>query len=83
MNCIIFVDDRFKTVANLLSWIADPVLYRRPWNQNRPGKLPVLEVRDLRDIIPLLNITLRRVPMDWPSYVPFPEPKGERIDVVC
>jgi len=77
MNCQIFVDDRFKTVNNLLSWISEPVLYRRPWNQNRPVKLPVLEVRDLRDIIPVINIALGRVPMDWPSYVPFPKPRGE------
>jgi len=77
MNCSIFVDDRHKTVANLLSYIEYPVMYQRPWNSNRPIKLPVVEVRDLRDIIPLLNLKLGRVPMEWPSYVPFPKPRGE------
>lgn len=77
MRNMIFVDDRHKTVAGLLEHIPYPVLYQRPWNANRPVKLPVVEVRDLRDIIPLLNITLGKVPMEWPSYVPFPKPREE------
>jgi len=72
MNCSIFVDDRHKTIGNLLSWISEPVLYRRAWNQNRPSKLPVIEINDLRDIIPLLNISLGMVPTDWPNWLPHP-----------
>jgi hypothetical protein len=75
----IFVDDRWKTINNLLSWCEYPVLFQRPWNRFRPDPLPVLEIRDLRDIIPLVNIKLGRNPMDWPYWVPFPKPEGERI----
>jgi len=75
----IFIDDRWKTIGNLISHIKYPVLYNRPWNMGRPLDLEVLRVRDLRDIIPLLNIELGRVPMDWPWYVPYPRPQGERI----
>lgn len=75
----IFIDDRWKTIGNLISRIKYPVLYNRPWNIGRPLDLEVLRVRDLRDIIPLLNIELGRVPMDWPWYVPYPRPQGERI----
>jgi hypothetical protein len=78
MKASIFVDDRHKTIAGLIDKIEYPVLYQRPWNNGRPIRLPVVEIRDLRDIIPLLNLKLGRVPMDWPSYIPFPKPEGER-----
>lgn len=73
MGSSIFVDDRWKTIKTLLDYIEYPVMYKRPWNQGRDKQLPVLEVRDTRDIIPLLNIKLGRVPTEWPSYVPFPK----------
>jgi hypothetical protein len=79
LNVSIFIDDRFKTIKNMLSWCEYPVLYKQEWNQNRPVRLPVLEIRDLRDIIPLLNIKLGRVPMAWPEGLPYPKPEGERI----
>jgi hypothetical protein len=79
LNLSIFIDDRHKTIKNLLSWCEYPVLYKREWNQNRPIRLPVIEIRDLRDIIPLLNIKLGRVPMEWPEGLPYPKPNGERI----
>lgn len=68
----IFVDDRWKTIMNLLGEIPYPVMFKRPWNQGRPVRMPALEIRDLRDIIPLLNIQLGRVPMEWPGYIPYP-----------
>ena len=74
----IFIDDRHKTIKELVTWIPYPVLYRRPWNQGRPERLPVVEINDLRDIIPMLNIEFGRAPMSWPYWVPFPKPEGER-----
>ena len=75
----IFVDDRHKTIKNL--WrknvIPYPVVYKRPWNQGRARKLPVCEINDLRDIIPLLNIQLGRNPMDWPAGLPHPDKRGD------
>jgi hypothetical protein len=73
----IFVDDRWKTILRLMGEIEYPVLYRRPWNVGRPVPLPVLNIRDLRDIIPLLNIKIGRVPTAWPERVPYPNTEGE------
>ena len=75
----IFVDDRHNTIKGLVNQIPWPVLYKHPWNQGRPERLPVVEIRDLRDVIPLLNIITGRVPMMWPCNVPYPKPDGERI----
>jgi uncharacterized HAD superfamily protein len=71
----IFVDDRFKTIKGLRNEIEYPVLYNRPWNMDRPVDLPVARVRDLRDIVPLLNIVAHRGIMDWPDTLPYPKPK--------
>jgi hypothetical protein len=68
----VFVDDRWNTIKHMVGEIEYPILYTRPWNSGRPIDLPVLRVRDLRDIIPLLNITLGRVPTDWPDGLPHP-----------
>ena len=75
----IFIDDRWKTIKNLslLNVIPYPVMYQRPWNQGRPGGLKVHEIRDLRDIIPLLNIQLGRNPMDWPVGLCYPLKRGD------
>ena len=73
MRADIFIDDRHKTILDLLGEIDYPVMYKRPWNQGRPVRLPALQINDLRDIIPLLNIKLGRVPTEWPSYIPFPQ----------
>lgn len=77
----IFVDDRFKTIKELRNHIHYPVLYKRPWNQGRPEKLHCLEIEDLRDIIPLLNISLGIRPMAWPHWCPYPKPREERKNV--
>jgi hypothetical protein len=78
LNAQIFVDDRWKTIERMYNNnIRFPVLYTRPWNTGRPVDLPVARVRDLRDIIPLLNIVTRRGIMDWPDTLPYPEPKNE------
>jgi hypothetical protein len=79
MHTRIFVDDRFKTIKDMVGEIEYPVLYTRPWNVGRPVDLGVPRVRDLRDIIPLLNIVARRNIMDWPENLPYPKPNGERI----
>lgn len=74
----IFIDDRHKTIKNLVNIIPYPVLYQQPWNQGREP-IPAIEIRDLRDIIPVLNLQLGMVPMHWPGTVPYPKPHGERI----
>ena len=73
----IFIDDRFKTVKNLIGKIDWPVMFTRPWNVGRANPLPVSRVRDLRGIIPLLNIITGRDTMDWPEGLPYPNRKGE------
>jgi hypothetical protein len=77
----IFIDDRHKTVKGLINWIDHPVLYKRPWNQGRDESLGVVEINDLRDIIPMVNMMYGRAPLDWPCWVPFPTPEGERTKV--
>lgn len=79
LGASIFVDDRHKTIRNLINTIPYPVLFKQMWNQGRPEELPVLAIDDLRGIIPLLNIQLGRNPMDWPYWVAYPKPTGERI----
>lgn len=76
----IFIDDRWKTIQSMIDWggLLFPVIYSRPWNENRPKELDATRIRDLRDIIPLLNINLGRNPMEWPHWVPYPKPNGER-----
>jgi hypothetical protein len=74
----IFIDDRHKTVRNLVNVIPYPVMYQQPWNQGR-DPISAIEIRDLRDIIPVLNLQLGRVPMEWPGTIPYPKPHGERI----
>jgi 5'(3')-deoxyribonucleotidase len=81
LDAKIFVDDRHKTIRNLIGEIKYPVLYRKPWNQGRPDKLPVIEIRDLRDIIPLLNIQLGRMPMEWPNEIFYPNREREETHV--
>jgi hypothetical protein len=80
LKASIFVDDRWNTINGLVSKIRYPVLYTRPWNTGRPIDLPVPRVRDLRDIIPLLNIVARRGIMDWPDALPYPKLNNERGD---
>ena len=72
----IFIDDRHKTIKELKHWINHPVLFKRPWNQGRVTDLGVVEINDLRDIIPMVNILYGKAPMDWPYWVPFPTPEG-------
>ena len=67
-----FVDDRWKTCEGLISRIPWPIMYRRPWNR-RPVYLPVVEVDDLRDVIPLLNLLTGEVPTVWPDGLPHPD----------
>lgn len=74
LDCKIFIDDRWKTIKGLMNTVPYPVLYRRPWNQGRPDKLPVVEVNTLRDVIPLFNILTGRVPTAWPKGLSFPKP---------
>jgi hypothetical protein len=74
LSARVFVDDRWNTIKHMLGYIEYPVLYTRPWNTGRPIDLPVPRVRDLRDIIPLLNIVARRGIMDWPDALPYPNP---------
>lgn len=74
----IFIDDRHKTVKNLVNVIPYPVLFKQDWNQGR-DPIPAIEIRDLRDIIPVLNLQLGMAPMTWPGTVPYPKPHGERI----
>ena len=68
-----FVDDRWKTINDLVNQIPWPVLYRRPWNR-RPVYMPgnVIKINDLRDVIPLLNILTGEVPTAWPDGIPHP-----------
>lgn len=68
----IFIDDRHKTIKGLMDQIPYPVIFKRPWNQDRPDALGVLEINDLRDIIPLLNVNLGVIPTAWPSGLPHP-----------
>jgi len=72
----IFVDDRYKTVRNLEDYIAMPVLYERPWNQNRPVKAGAFSIRDLREMIPVFNMALQLRPMRWPGNIPYPNRMG-------
>lgn len=76
----IYPDDRWKTIQSLRAGGIDtPVMYRRPWNQGRPEPSGVLEIDDLRGIIPLVNIITGINPIAWPHWVPYPKPDGERI----
>jgi hypothetical protein len=75
----IFIDDRWKTVNSLGGYIPYPILFKQEWNQGRPKPAGSFEIRDLRDIIPLVNIHRGRNPMDWPAGLPYPKPMGERI----
>jgi hypothetical protein len=77
----LFVDDRHKTIKDLIKWVRFPVLYKRPWNQGRDESLGVVEINDLRDIIPMVNIMYGKAPMSWPYWVPFPKPEGERTEM--
>jgi hypothetical protein len=72
LSTLAFVDDRWKTIEGLISKVPWPILYRRPWNR-RPVYLPAVEVDDLRDIIPLLNILTGEIPTAWPEGVPHPQ----------
>jgi hypothetical protein len=78
LNTRAFIDDRWATVESLVGKIDFPVLFRAPWNR-RPVWLSALEVDDLRDVIPLLNILTGEVPTAWPSYVPYPFNEGGYI----
>jgi hypothetical protein len=72
VGCFMFVDDRYRTIAELEHKIPFPVLYKRPWNQGRPYKETLTEIRDLRDIIPVVNMVTFNNPMDWPMGVVYP-----------
>jgi len=72
----IFVDDRYKTIRNLEDYIAMPVLYERPWNQNRPAAAGAFSIRDLREMIPVFNMALQLRPMRWPGHIPYPNRMG-------
>jgi hypothetical protein len=78
MCTVFFVDDRLKTIIKLVNHIDMPILYKRPWNQGRldPG---TIQINDLRDMIPIVNLYNRVRPMQWPADVPYPKPNGERI----
>ena len=53
-NVTTFVDDRFKTIQGLSERgsVILPTLYKRPWNQGRAHSMPILEIDDLRGILP-------------------------------
>jgi hypothetical protein len=82
IKCICFVDDRYRTVVELEDHIAWPMLYKRPWNQGRPYRSTLTEIRDLRDIIPIANMVAFRNPMDWPLGVEYPPRNGNGGDVL-
>jgi hypothetical protein len=82
LECICFVDDRYRTVVELDDHIAWPVLYKRPWNQGRPHRPTLIEIRDLRDIIPVANLVALNNPMDWPLGVDYPPRNGDGGDVL-
>ena len=68
----LFVEDRFRTVNNLL--LRYPVMYKRPWNQGRVTHPGVIQVNDLRDTVPLVNLVCGVNPMRWPAYLQWPWP---------
>lgn len=76
----VFVDDRHKTIKGLedRQSVVLPVLYQRPWNQGRNELNNMLSVRDLRDLIPLVNISTGGVPMEWPVGLPYPNDLTEK-----
>lgn len=74
--CEIFVDDRAKTIEGLTDNINLSVLYSRPWNQGRPVEPGDLTVRDLRDLIPIINYMYKRPTMMWPGTIPYPDRIG-------
>jgi len=83
LRCQVFVDDRYETVASLHQAVDIPVLYRRPWNQGRPYSAGLVEINDLRDMIPLFNLYSGRAPMAWPGYLPYPDRigRGKMVDL--
>jgi hypothetical protein len=82
IKCFCFIDDRYRTVVELDDHIAMPVLYKRPWNQGRPYRPTMIEIRDLRDIIPIANMVAFNNPMDWPLGVGYPPRNGNGGDVL-
>ena len=77
----VFVDDRYKTAQSLENEINLSVLYERPWNQGRKVQAGDMSIKDLRGLLPLVNILARRSVMTWPTTIPYPEREGtERIE---
>ena len=81
IKCNMFIDDRYKTVAKLEQEIDLAVLYKRPWNQGRPVEAGDFTIRDLREIIPIVNYLSRQYLMRWPGNVPYPNRLGYGIGV--
>jgi hypothetical protein len=75
-GCYYFVDDRYKTVDGLHGYIMHPVLYQQPWNQGRDREASSLQIRDLRDLIPIFNIECGLPPARWPGNIPYPDRVG-------
>lgn len=73
-----FVDDRYKTNMSIYmdSDTVAPILYRRPWNQGRMF-YDWIQINDLRDMIPIVNLRYGRAPLAWPAGMPWPN-RGER-----
>jgi len=68
-----FVDDRYKTIDSLWGRVQFPILYRRPWNQGWAEEASPYQCRDLRDMIPFINMAYNLPPVTWPGYIPYPE----------
>ena len=71
INCHMFVDDRYRIIQEMRADVLVPILYIRPWNRNRDERF--IECRDLRDVIPAVNVLFNRNPMTWPVGVPHPQ----------
>jgi hypothetical protein len=82
IKCVSFVDDRYRTVVELDDHIAWPVLYKQDWNQGRPYRPTLVEIRDLRDMIPIINMVTFNSPMDWPLGVEYPPRNRNGGDVL-
>lgn len=71
-----FVDDRYKTIFGLQGYIKNPIQYIRPWNIGRGMPASRLRIRDLRDLIPLINIEFGYPPVNWPGNIAYPDVVG-------
>lgn len=64
-----FVDDRFRIIADLAYVVEKPFLFNRSYNSGRVAPYPVQRLTDLRDLIPFINIEAGRRPAAWPWWI--------------